>query len=115
MARAGACAPAPCATAVRAAGAAPSFEFSSPPLAEVVRDINKYSNNLMAQQLFLTLGLRFRGTARGSREVLQPWLRDKSASAQADITIDNGSGLSRRRTGSRRVLALLLQRAWTVP
>ena len=28
----------------------------SPPLAEVVRDINKFSNNVMAWQLFLTLG-----------------------------------------------------------
>jgi D-alanyl-D-alanine carboxypeptidase/D-alanyl-D-alanine-endopeptidase (penicillin-binding protein 4) len=33
------------------------FEFASPPLAAVVRDINKYSNNVMAQQLFLSLGL----------------------------------------------------------
>ncbi len=28
----------------------------SPPLGELVRDINKYSNNVMARQLFLTLG-----------------------------------------------------------
>jgi len=28
----------------------------SPSLSEVVRDINKYSNNVMARQLFLTLG-----------------------------------------------------------
>ena len=28
----------------------------SPPLAEVIRDINKFSNNTMARQLFLTLG-----------------------------------------------------------
>ena len=36
---------------------APTFELSSPTLAEVIRDINKFSNNVMAQQLFLTLGL----------------------------------------------------------
>lgn len=28
----------------------------SPPLSEVIRDINKFSNNVMARQLFLTLG-----------------------------------------------------------
>lgn len=28
----------------------------SPPLSEVIRDINKFSNNIMARQLFLTLG-----------------------------------------------------------
>ena len=56
------------------AGSAPdtraSFEFTSPPLADVVRDINKFSNNLMAQQLFLTLGLQFKGVGsvrRGTR------------------------------------------------
>ena len=38
---------------------------ASPPLAEVVRDINKFSNNVMAQQLFLTLALaRARRRAR---------------------------------------------------
>ena len=36
---------------------AAAFEVSSPTLAEVVRDINKYSNNVMAQQLFLSLSL----------------------------------------------------------
>ncbi|MCX7225184.1 MAG: D-alanyl-D-alanine carboxypeptidase, partial [Burkholderiales bacterium] len=35
----------------------PVFELSSAPLAEIIRDINKYSNNVMAQQLFLTLSL----------------------------------------------------------
>ena len=29
----------------------------SPPLSEVIRDINKFSNNIMARQLFLTLGV----------------------------------------------------------
>jgi len=32
------------------------FRHESPPLGEIVRDINKYSNNIMARQVFLTLG-----------------------------------------------------------
>ncbi|WP_374674064.1 D-alanyl-D-alanine carboxypeptidase/D-alanyl-D-alanine-endopeptidase [Ideonella sp.] len=36
-------------------GARLLFEWPSPPLAEVVRDINKFSNNVMAEQLFLSL------------------------------------------------------------
>ena len=36
----------------------PTFEQRSPSLGEVVRDINKFSNNVMAQQLFLTLALQ---------------------------------------------------------
>ena len=37
-------------------GQAPFARYVSPPLAEVIRDINKFSNNTMARQLFLTLG-----------------------------------------------------------
>jgi D-alanyl-D-alanine carboxypeptidase/D-alanyl-D-alanine-endopeptidase (penicillin-binding protein 4) len=35
---------------------APFSRYVSPPLSEVIRDINKFSNNIMARQLFLTLG-----------------------------------------------------------
>lgn len=35
---------------------APFASYVSPPLSEVIRDINKFSNNIMARQLFLTLG-----------------------------------------------------------
>ncbi len=92
----------------------PSFEFASPPLADVVRDINKFSNNLMAQQLFLTLGLqlRGRGSSDAARAVLQPWLLDKLGERAGDIVVDNGSGLSRENRVSADALALLLQRAW---
>jgi D-alanyl-D-alanine carboxypeptidase/D-alanyl-D-alanine-endopeptidase (penicillin-binding protein 4) len=45
--------------------ARPSFELKSPPLLEVVREINKFSNNVMAQQLFLTLALQRRPAAPG--------------------------------------------------
>jgi D-alanyl-D-alanine carboxypeptidase/D-alanyl-D-alanine-endopeptidase (penicillin-binding protein 4) len=34
----------------------PFSRYVSPPLSEVIRDINKFSNNIMARQLFLTLG-----------------------------------------------------------
>ena len=40
----------------------PFAKYVSPPLSEVIRDINKFSNNIMARQLFLTLGTA--GTAR---------------------------------------------------
>ena len=50
--------PAACATAARRRAPSPASSQRSPPLAEVVRDINKFSNNVMAQQLFLTLALQ---------------------------------------------------------
>ena len=41
---------------VAPADQAPFATYVSPPLSEVIRDINKFSNNIMARQLFLTLG-----------------------------------------------------------
>jgi serine-type D-Ala-D-Ala carboxypeptidase/endopeptidase (penicillin-binding protein 4) len=95
----------------------PSFELSSPPLAEVVREINKYSNNVMAQQLFLTLGL-VRGTAGtpdAAREVARRWLVERIGKAADGALIDNGSGLSRETRLSAQMLARLLQSAWASP
>jgi D-alanyl-D-alanine carboxypeptidase/D-alanyl-D-alanine-endopeptidase (penicillin-binding protein 4) len=96
------------------AGVAPSFELSSPPLAEVVRDINKYSNNVMAQQLFQTLGLVVRGsgTAEAGRAVLKDWLGLQLGDRAEGLVVDNGSGLSREARMSAEQLALLLQTAW---
>ncbi len=96
---------------------APTFELASPPLAEVIRDINKYSNNLMAQQLFLTLALTQRGlgTPDGAREVLRGWLATRYGDAGRAAVIDNGSGLSRETRVSAALLARLLQDAAASP
>jgi D-alanyl-D-alanine carboxypeptidase/D-alanyl-D-alanine-endopeptidase (penicillin-binding protein 4) len=93
------------------AEARPSFEIRSPPLAELVRDINKFSNNLMAQQLFLTLGLQGRRstTAEGARQAVSSWLAERTGELGPDTLIDNGSGLSRRTRISALRLARLLQ------
>lgn len=94
----------------------PAFALESPPLAEVVRDINKYSNNVMTQQLFLTLSLQQqgKGTLAGSRELLQDWWRQRFGAGEAP-QIANGSGLSREDRMSATALARLLQYAWASP
>ena len=95
----------------------PSFELASPSMAEVVRDINKFSNNVMAQQLFLTLGITQRGsgTPQAARAVLRQWLGERFGRAADGVVIDNGSGLSRDGRVSARLLARLLQAAWAGP
>ena len=111
---------------------APTFEVLSPALAEVIRDINKYSNNVMAQQLFLTLSLPFPspdpsstradalaastpGAARAaSREIVHRWWQ-RRISAMDTPTLDNGSGLSREARISAQALARLLQTAYVSP
>jgi D-alanyl-D-alanine carboxypeptidase/D-alanyl-D-alanine-endopeptidase (penicillin-binding protein 4) len=88
---------------------------TSPTLSEVVRDVNKFSNNVMAQQVFLTLGLQAKGTGtrEASREALRNWWRDRVG---PDVPVfDNGSGLSRDDRISGQQLARLLQYAWSSP
>jgi serine-type D-Ala-D-Ala carboxypeptidase/endopeptidase (penicillin-binding protein 4) len=93
----------------------PAFELPSPTLAEVVRDINKFSNNVMAQQVFLTLSLQAKGvgTLEGSREVLRAWWQSRIGGEVP--AFDNGSGLSREERISGLQLARMLQLAWNSP
>ena len=95
------------------AGLRPAFEATSPPLADVIKDINKYSNNVMAQQLFLTLSLNAGGAGSGeaSREVVRSWWRERLRDADVP-TLDNGSGLSRSERITPQALARLLQTAF---
>ncbi len=97
-------------------GLRPVFEQASPTLAEVIRDINKFSNNVMAQQLFLTLSQQQSGTGTvaGSREAVANWWRARLPPDEAP-TLDNGSGLSRETRISAQALAHLLQAAWRAP
>src|SRR6187399_3319176 len=98
-----------------APAATPSFDLRSPSLAEVVRDINKLSNNVMTQQLFLTLGATQRGagTPEAAREVVRQWLRGRIGAAASGAVIMNGSGLTRDSRLTAGVLGRLLQAAWS--
>ncbi len=95
------------------AGLRPAFEATSPPLADVIRDINKFSNNVMAQQLFLTLSLNAGGTGsvEASQGVVRNWWRERLGDLDVP-TLDNGSGLSRSERINPQGLARLLQTAF---
>jgi D-alanyl-D-alanine carboxypeptidase/D-alanyl-D-alanine-endopeptidase (penicillin-binding protein 4) len=98
-------------------GLTPVFEMESPPLAEVIRDINKYSNNVMAQQLFLTLSQQRSGVAsnEASREVVRGWWQSRFGEQNGgqDVPVlDNGSGLSRLERVTPQGLARMLQTAY---
>lgn len=91
----------------------------SPDLAEIIRDINKYSNNTMAQQLFLSLGAQLRNDADGddakaAQRVVRQWLAKKGITAP-HLVMENGSGLSRAERVSAREMAQMLQAAWKSP
>lgn len=89
----------------------------SPPLGEIVRDINKFSNNVMARNLFLTIGAtqsRPPATTASAAATIQTWLI-RNRLAIPDLVLDNGSGLSRDERITAVGLAELLQAANASP
>lgn len=83
----------------------------SPTLGELVRDINKYSNNVMARQVFLKVGA---GETAAAERAMQHWLAQKSLDFP-ELVMDNGAGLSRRGRISADHLAQLLSAGWHSP
>jgi len=91
------------------AGAAPFAVLESPPLADIVRDVNKLSNNVMARQIFLTLGAGGAAPATPARaaDAIRRWLAQRKLRLPG-LVLENGSGLSRvernSATGFNRLL-----------
>jgi D-alanyl-D-alanine carboxypeptidase/D-alanyl-D-alanine-endopeptidase (penicillin-binding protein 4) len=97
-----------------------AFDFESPPLSQVVHDINKFSNNTMAEQLFLTLAANAGAASAGARAdqaraLLAQWLHQRLGTAADGVVVVNGSGLARETRISARTLGRLLQWDWTSP
>jgi D-alanyl-D-alanine carboxypeptidase/D-alanyl-D-alanine-endopeptidase (penicillin-binding protein 4) len=107
--------------------------YSSQPLSEIIRDINKFSNNVMARQLFLSLSLGKEPSAINipaapltqqlasptvaaagaaslsqSERILRTWLSDKALEFP-ELVLENGAGLSRKERITPSHLAVLLQ------
>jgi D-alanyl-D-alanine carboxypeptidase/D-alanyl-D-alanine-endopeptidase (penicillin-binding protein 4) len=102
-------------------GATLAFSFESPQLAQIVRDINKFSNNTMAEQLFLTLAWNANPELSAAatdvrqdqaRAVLAQWLHQRLGPAADGVVVVNGSGLARETRISARTLGRLLQSDW---
>ena len=88
----------------------------SAPLAMLIRDINKFSNNVMTQQLFLTMGAASGepgSPARGGAAI-RNLLSARGIDAPG-LVLENGSGLSRNERISVTTLADLLTDAWKSP
>ena len=78
-------------------GAKPIYVGHSKPLAEVITGTNKYSNNLLARQLLLTIGHHYFGdgaSVEDGIQSVQAWLKDKGMAMPA-LVMENGAGLSR--------------------
>jgi len=89
----------------------------SPPLSEIIRVVNKYSNNVMTRQLLLTLGAEKQGapgTVEKGITVIYEWLMQHNLEF-AELVLENGSGLSREERISARHLGEVLLAAWQSP
>jgi D-alanyl-D-alanine carboxypeptidase/D-alanyl-D-alanine-endopeptidase (penicillin-binding protein 4) len=89
----------------------------SAPLADVLRDINKFSNNVMTRQLLLTVGAesaRQPGSRDNGARAIRAWLADQGLE-MPELVLDNGAGLSRIERVSAASLARLLQHAYAGP
>lgn len=97
--------------------AEPMLTWPSRPYGEVIRLINKHSNNVMTRQVFLTLGAHYFGepaSLEKGRAAIARWLEDRGLEFPG-FYIDNGSGLSRDARITARSLARLLDHAWHSP
>lgn len=108
-------------------GATLLHEAPSLPLAQIVADVNQWSNNVMAQQVFLTLGQLPPAVAQAggpspvgpvrvgayehSRELLGLWWRRRFGARVPAPVLDNGSGLSREERITPDALVGLLRAA----
>ncbi|MDN5842966.1 MAG: D-alanyl-D-alanine carboxypeptidase/D-alanyl-D-alanine-endopeptidase [Alcaligenaceae bacterium] len=94
--------------------AVPLVWHDSPSLADVIRQTNKHSNNVMARMLLLTLGAELNGRGAtpesGARSVLGI-LRNQGIDTRGWV-LDNGSGLSRDGRITAKGLAQMLDYAW---
>ena len=104
----------------------------SQPLSEIIRDINKFSNNVMARQLYLSLSLgkippalniplentstddtfpvtpQAPANVEKSEVILREWINKKGLDFP-ELVIENGAGLSRKARISAHSMASLLQ------
>lgn len=93
------------------------YTFRSAPLADVIRLINKFSNNVMTRQLLLTLGAERYGapaTSENGNRAVRDWLQRRGLDFP-ELVLDNGAGLSRVARISARSLARLLLAAQQSP
>lgn len=97
--------------------ARPLLSYEGLDLLDAAQDINKFSNNVMARQVFLTLALEKIGKPAdiaAGKKVVQAWLAARGLSFP-ELVIENGSGLSRNETISALNLNTLLIAAQNLP
>ena len=93
------------------------LQWESPTLAQIIRDINKHSNNVMARQLLMSLAVSPTSTAatpEAGAAQAKAWLDTLGVNSKT-VVIENGAGLSRKERLSADTLSKVLHHAWHSP
>ncbi|NIQ13927.1 MAG: D-alanyl-D-alanine carboxypeptidase, partial [Candidatus Dadabacteria bacterium] len=72
----------------------PFYIVPSRQLSEIITNINKHSNNVMARQLLLTIGQKMTGetgSKAAGRQAIKDWLGEIGINAP-ELILENGSG-----------------------
>ncbi|MCL2075775.1 MAG: D-alanyl-D-alanine carboxypeptidase/D-alanyl-D-alanine-endopeptidase [Betaproteobacteria bacterium] len=83
----------------------------SPHLSEIVRDVNKWSNNVVARQVFLALGGNGAVSTEAAAKRVADWLAQQGLDFP-ELVLENGSGLSRIERISADSMNRMLAHAW---
>ena len=89
----------------------------SEPLTKLVYNMNKYSDNIIARQLFLALAKTQKDEPKnleGARAAVYEWAASLKIPASS-LKIDNGSGLSRTTSVSTDAFVTVLKHMWNSP
>lgn len=86
----------------------------SPELSEIVKLMNKFSNNLIARSLFLQMGANTQDALLEARSRVEATMQ-KTGINTGKFIVDNGSGLSRKSRITARTMADLLYQAYYAP
>lgn len=93
------------------------YQQDSRTLSSLLADLNKWSNNLMARQLLLTIGAEKRAQPASEQDgvaAITRWLNGKGMFFN-ELVVDNGSGLSRMERFSARNMGEMLVNAYYSP
>ena len=104
-------------TAAAPAGAAVLAGSQSKPLAEVLTEMNKHSNNLIARTVFLKLGEHSSDglTVQAAKNTVRNELAAAGVDNVGQLVLENGSGLSRKERATARMLGQVLEKAYFSP
>ena len=95
------------------------FDVWSEDLGTIVKLTNKFSNNVLAKHILLSLAAKdspgIPASYARARAIVNQWLQQRVGIGAGEILLDNGSGLSRQARVTARAMTRLIGYGWKSP